>query len=397
MDPTNNDDTKFILAQEPMGQPKWDLVNLKHSDTIVTEPTEQPNWDLVRHSDTIVTEPTRQPKRNLVRHGDTIPRRQPKRQRSDELEFSTDSDDGGVPLPEDMLPVQPQIPFNQPLPYSETIERTSNPGETSLCFTDADMDTSGSELLDVYNRIYPGAVSGEDFIPLSEPEFEELKPEPEPEPEPEPWSPPPPPEFPLSAEQDRIFRKILAGENTFFTGPAGSGKSLIVAHLKYAFDYPPTPKNFDKTGDKCMRNRTRYAVTAPTGIAAVLIGGSTVHSWSGVGLGRKGLGYYLSAFRPPPEDEKADPGVKPDPRVKPDPKVKPDPRVKPWLETDVLILDEVSMISPGLLELLNRIGKHVRKEPDKPFGGIQVICSGDFFQLPPVEPESSRTCASCGV
>ncbi|RPB25600.1 hypothetical protein L211DRAFT_806153, partial [Terfezia boudieri ATCC MYA-4762] len=55
------------------------------------------------------------------------------------------------------------------------------------------------------------------------------------------------------------------------------------------------------------------------------------------------------------------------------------------------------MLSPDLLELLNAIGKHVRKEPYKPFGGIQVVCSGDFFQLPPVEPENSRKCATCGT
>jgi len=324
--------------------------------------------------DTIATEPTRQPKRELPKHGDINANqstRQPKRQRSDEFESSTDSDDGGVPLEENMLPLTP------PPPYSETMETTLSSGEISRHFASTDLDSRGNELLDVYNRIYPGAVSGEDFIPLSEPE------ESEPKPEPEPWSPPPPPETALSPDQDRILQKILEGKNTFFTGPAGSGKSLIVAHLKHAFDYPPTPEGFDKTGDKwelwCNSRRIRYAVTAPTGIAAVLIGGSTIHSWSGVGLGRNGLTYYLSAFRPPAEGQK------------------PDQRVRPWVTTNVLILDEVSMLSPDLLELLNAIGKHVRKEPYKPFGGIQVICSGDFFQLPPVEPESSRKCATCGV
>lgn len=346
MDLTEVSDTAVVLGTISTRQPARDLPN---------EPTRQPKRDLSKHSDMNVHESMRQPKR----------------QRSDEFEFSTDSENGGVPLDPALHPATP------PPSYSETIGITSSPEETSRHFTSAGLDSRDSELLGVYNRIFPGAVSGEDFVAFSQPE--EL----EPKPEPETWSPPPPPEQALSVEQDRIFQRILAGKNTFFTGPAGSGKSLIVAHLKHAFDYPPTPENFDKTGDKreswCLGRRRRYAVTAPTGIAAVLIGGSTIHSWSGVGLGKSGITYYLSAFRPPPDGGKAD------------------QRVKPWLSTDVLILDEVSMLNPDLLELLNAIGKHVRKEPYKPFGGIQVICSGDFFQLPPVEPENMRKCAACGV
>lgn len=233
------------------------------------------------------------------------------------------------------------------------------------------------------NSLGQGGIGGENYIPLSSSQDSDTPP-PQIIDEPEaPWSPPPPPETELSDEQREVLEMVLSRKNTFFTGPAGSGKSLLVSHIKYAFDYPPIPDHLDKKGDKwkvwCKENRTRYAVTAPTGIAAVLIGGSTIHSWSGVGLGQNGLNYYLGSFRPPVLGRKMT------------------PKVKPWLVTDALILDEVSMLNPDLLELLNAIGKRVRSRSDKPFGGIQVICSGDFFQLPPVENDSLRKCAQCGT
>ena len=66
-----------------------------------------------------------------------------------------------------------------------------------------------------------------------------------------------------------------------------------------------------------------------------------------------------------------------------------------WKGTDILIIDEVSMMSQKLFEMLDAIGKAIRKNP-KPFGGIQVIFSGDFYQLPPVgskdEPETIKFC-----
>lgn len=233
-------------------------------------------------------------------------------------------------------------------------------------------------------RFGQDGIDEENYIPLPNSQDSDTPLSQKKEEEPEvPWSPPPPPETPLSEDQTKILNMVLSGKNTFFTGPAGSGKSLLISHIKYAFDYPPIPDHVDKTGDNweiwCKNNRTRYAVTAPTGIAAVLIGGSTIHSWSGVGLGQNGLNSYLNSFRPPAPGRKAV------------------HKVKPWLMTDVLILDEVSMLNPDLFELLNIIGKRVRSRSDRPFGGIRVICSGDFFQLPPVEQDSSRKCAQCGT
>lgn len=68
----------------------------------------------------------------------------------------------------------------------------------------------------------------------------------------------------MNCEQAKILDTVRSGANVFFTGPAGSGKSEVVKHIKKYLD--------DKN--------TRYAVTAPTGVAAVLIGGRTIHSWS---------------------------------------------------------------------------------------------------------------------
>lgn len=170
----------------------------------------------------------------------------------------------------------------------------------------------------------------------------------------------------LSEEQKRIYDHILAGKNTFFSGPAGSGKSLIIKHVLR--DSPDT---------------SRIAITAPTGVAAILIDGKTVHSWSGLGKAEKGLMYYTNEFTPGSKNL----------------------AINRWNGTELLILDEVSMVHPDLFETLNMIGKIARGSPvdlapvpsTKPFGGLQLVVSGDFFQLPPVDPDTGRTCFMCGM
>ena len=110
--------------------------------------------------------------------------------------------------------------------------------------------------------------------------------------------------------------------------------------------------------------------TATTGVAAInlnvpecKISGSTLHSWAGVGLA-KDIPKKLHA------------------------KVYHDKRASNrWLHTDVLIIDEVSMLGADFIDKLDYIGRGIRTEKDKPFGGIQLILSGDFLQLPPVNEE----------
>jgi hypothetical protein len=117
------------------------------------------------------------------------------------------------------------------------------------------------------------------------------------------------PEIPLSPEQDQVLQMVLTGKNVFFTGPAGTGKSLILRHVKY---------HLQKSGKK-------FAITAPTGIAAVQLGGTTIHSFSGVGYGNRGLRDYRGMSR----SKKTSVGKK----------------YMVWRTTDVLIIDEISMVS----------------------------------------------------
>jgi len=105
----------------------------------------------------------------------------------------------------------------------------------------------------------------------------------------------------------------------------------------------------------------RVGVCAPTGVAAVHVGGNTLHAFFGIGLGKGSLANVVQKVKENPEAKK---------------------RIE---ETDVLIIDECSMLSSDLLELLDHVARTFRSETSLlPFGGLQLVCFGDFFQLPPV-------------
>jgi len=149
----------------------------------------------------------------------------------------------------------------------------------------------------------------------------------------------------LSKDQNTVFNDYRAGLNIFMTGPGGSGKSTTIKEM---------------CTDAIQREKV-VCVTALTGVAANILGcgATTLHSWAGIGLGKGSVDILCR-------------------RVS-----KSKSKKEKWLNTDILIVDEVSMLSLDLFDKLNRIGSHVRRS-SKPFGGIQVIFSGDFFQLPPV-------------
>ena len=150
----------------------------------------------------------------------------------------------------------------------------------------------------------------------------------------------------LNPRQNYALDMMKKGKNIFLTGQAGTGKSYtIMTFVKW-----------------CISNSINYAITSTTGISALLIGGTTIHSWAGILLGMEDKITLLE-------------------RV-----MTRDKAYNRWLYTRVLILDEISMMSPELLEKLDYIGKKIRKST-KPFGGIQLIFCGDFAQLPPVKSD----------
>jgi len=156
-----------------------------------------------------------------------------------------------------------------------------------------------------------------------------------------------PVEIALSIEQQQALEAFRRGDNIFLTGPGGSGKTLLIKNMV----------------DICKEKSKRVQVCALTGCAAILLNcqAKTVHSWAGIGLA----------------NGEADMIVK---RV-----IKNKYKVANWNKIDVLIIDEVSMMSQKLFEILDEIGKK-RQIPysQRPFGGLQIVFSGDFYQLPPV-------------
>ena len=151
--------------------------------------------------------------------------------------------------------------------------------------------------------------------------------------------------------QSSALNILKTGKNVFLTGSAGSGKTYTLnQYIHYL-----------------RARRVPVAVTASTGIAATHMNGTTIHSWSGIGIKDELTERDLSNLAR--KQFLAD-------------------RLK---DTAVLIIDEISMLHAKQLNLVNQVLKHVRKN-DNPFGGIQVVVAGDFFQLPPIgsKGESNR-------
>jgi hypothetical protein len=144
-------------------------------------------------------------------------------------------------------------------------------------------------------------------------------------------------------KQEIALGILKAGRNVFLTGSAGTGKTYLVnEYITYLKERGIEP-----------------AIVAPTGIAASHIGGMTIHSFFGLGLQEEINDDYIGDlfYRKFLQN-----------------------RLK---DLQVLIVDEVSMVSPALFESVDKILKAF-KHSQEPFGGVQIILSGDFFQLPPI-------------
>ena len=146
--------------------------------------------------------------------------------------------------------------------------------------------------------------------------------------------------------QERALEIMKTGANVFLTGEPGSGKTHTVnEYVKYLRDRGVEP-----------------SITASTGIAATHLGGQTIHSWSGIGI-KKWLNKY-DLDRIATREYIA----------------------KRARRAKVLIIDEVSMLASATLEMVDAVCREIRQNRE-PFGGLQVILVGDFFQLPPIFKE----------
>ena len=150
----------------------------------------------------------------------------------------------------------------------------------------------------------------------------------------------------LTGKQKEVYKHLKEGKNVFVTGEAGTGKTAIIK--KYVNDF---------------RHHRKIAVTATTGTAAILLNGTTLFSYLGIGIA-EGTADVLYL------------------------KIKKNQFIlKRWKELDTLIIDEISMLRPELFDKLELLARSLRKN-NKVFGGIQLFLCGDFFQLPNIgEPD----------
>lgn len=151
----------------------------------------------------------------------------------------------------------------------------------------------------------------------------------------------------LNSKQEEAFNYVKEGYNTFITGCAGVGKSLIISKIK----------------EWSIKKGKKVAVTATTGVAAANVGGGTIHSWASLRLG-KGEACKFAFY------------------IK-----KNESNYKRYFDTDILIIDEMSMGDFEYFTMFNQVAQIVRNNRNKPFGGIQLVLCGDFFQLGPIQKD----------
>ena len=144
----------------------------------------------------------------------------------------------------------------------------------------------------------------------------------------------------LTTQQQKAANLALEGHNIFLSGPAGTGKSHVSKYILQTL----------------QSKGTKVSPTAPTGVAAINIGGSTLHSFFGIGLGKGSVPSLVKKIRKSPAV------------------------VQRINDTEVLLIDEVSMLSCELLEKLDGVARLVR-ERDVVMGGLQIVAVGDFYQV----------------
>jgi ATP-dependent DNA helicase PIF1 len=150
----------------------------------------------------------------------------------------------------------------------------------------------------------------------------------------------------LSKKQNEAYSIMASGKNIFLTGAAGVGKTQVL-----------------KLFIKVYKQTKIMGVTSTTGISALLFGGTTLHSFLGIGLGNGSVENICTKIFSRSYLNKR------------------------WKDLEVLVIDEISMLSPALFDKLEEVARTVRRNV-KPFGGIQLILSGDFCQLPCINSDN---------
>ena len=151
----------------------------------------------------------------------------------------------------------------------------------------------------------------------------------------------------LSEGQQRVLQLLDEGRNVLMLGEGGTGKTALIKVVQA----------------RQKRKKVPMETTASTGRAALLIDGSTVHSFAGVGLGNGTIAENIEKV------------------------VANSYAVKRWRRARFLVIDELSMISADFLHLLDCVARAARGRPSVPFGGMQLLGSGDMLQLPPVKAD----------
>jgi ATP-dependent DNA helicase PIF1 len=146
----------------------------------------------------------------------------------------------------------------------------------------------------------------------------------------------------LNEKQKEAYNLMVQGKSIFLTGPGGVGKTALI-----------------KLYTKVYTKSKKIAVTSTTGTSALLINGTTIHSYLGIGFGKDSIENIVKKIL-------SQSWLK-----------------KRWINLECLIIDEISMMNPELFDKLEEISRIIRRSKVV-FGGIQLILSGDFCQLPVV-------------
>jgi AAA domain len=216
----------------------------------------------------------------------------------------------------------------------------------------------------------------------------------------------------LNEEQTRALGLVRRYKNVFVTGAGGTGKSLLISAVKAW----------------AQSRRLVFAVTATTGVAALNVGGVTIHSWAGIRTGAESVAQLVARIRGrrAPFSRRQPLASAAGPRALarsgPGPAPPKEGRtggtggaaavaggavdagadelqsaLDRWTKTQLLIVDEVSMLSSELFAKLDQIGRILRHRPKAPWGGLHLLLTGDFLQLPPVDRPPVTTAVPAGT